>query len=59
MIKDFVFNQIFLFTQGTYLDHITCSHYTTSDVLKNNVERNLVPLFVRDKFDTPAESIKP
>jgi hypothetical protein len=47
MIKDFVFNQIFLFTQGTYSDHITCSHYTNSDVLKSNFERNLVPIMVK------------
>ncbi len=59
LIKDFVFSQIFIFTQGTYLDHITCSHYTTSDVIKNNVERNLVPLFVHTKVDPPTEAAKP
>lgn len=53
MIKDFVFNQIFLFTQGTYSDHITCSHYTNSDVLKSNIERNLEPILV--KLPEPLE----
>jgi len=51
MIKDFIFNQMYLFTSQTFTDHVTCSHYTTSDIFKENIERNLVPIYVRKKVE--------
>ena len=31
-----------MFAQKVFVDHVTCSHYTTAGVLKENIERNLV-----------------
>ena len=41
LIKDMCFSQIGQFAQHTFIEHVTCSHYTNSFTLKNAMEKNL------------------
>lgn len=40
-VKDFVFNQVNVFTNKLLTDHLTCSNYMTAVTFKESFERNL------------------
>ena len=42
LLKNFIYSEVNIFAQHTFTEHITCSHYTNSESLKSNIERNLI-----------------